>query len=501
MEMATAPDPGVEVAWAPHPGSQALFLSCPIYEVLYTGTRGPGKTDALLMDFAQHCERGYGDAWRGVLFRHEYKPLQEVVAKSKRWFNKIFADRVRFLESKGDYKWVWQSGEELMFRAVKRKADYWDYHGFEIPWIGWEELTAWPDPAVYHVFKSINRSSHPDVPRKYRATCNPYGPGHNWVKAYFIDPSPAGVPFTPDPGQMQDVLGEELSAELDELDRGLRTVTLHGHYSENRSLMEAEPDYPAKIRASASNPAQAKAWLTDDWDIVSGGMFDDVWQREVHVLEGWAPEDTPASWRIDRAFDWGGSAPFSVGWWAESDGTKAPNGHVYPRGTLFRIAEWYGWNGTPNEGLRLTDKQIAQGIAEREERMGVDGRVKPGPADPSIFNDEYSGQGTQYSRMRSAASSVRFVEADNTRQTGWQAMRGMFDEALKELPDREGRPEDSCLYVFEDCRQFIRTVPTLPRDDRDPDDADTDAEDHIADETRYRVMAPDRQAKVSSFRV
>lgn len=500
MVSGTATDTEADVVWAPHPGSQVLFLGCPLYEVLYTGTRGPGKTDALLMDFAQHCEQGYGDAWRGILFRHEYKPLQEVIAKSKRWFNQIFGDRVRFLESKGDYKWLWQSGEELMFRAVKKKADYWDYHGFEIPWIGWEELTAWPDPAVYHVFKSVNRSSHPDVPRKYRATCNPYGPGHNWVKSYFIDPAPPGVPFTPEPDHLEDALGEELTSELDEMDEGLRAVTLHGHYSENRALMEAEPDYPAKIRASASNPAQAKAWLTDDWDIVSGGMFDDVWKREVHVIDGWAPADTPASWRIDRAFDWGSSAPFSVGWWAESDGTRAPNGRTYPRGTLFRIAEWYGWNGTPNEGLRLTDEQIAEGIAEREEHMGIDGRVKPGPADTTIF-DADPGRDSQAERMRKAASSVRFVEADKTRQAGWQAMRGMLDEALKVLPDREGRPEDPCLYVFERCRQFIRTVPTLPRDERDPDDADTEAEDHIADETRYRVMAPDRKAKVSSFRV
>lgn len=45
----------LEVLWTPQPGSQVMFTTCPIFEVLYEGTRGPGKTDALLMDFAQHC--------------------------------------------------------------------------------------------------------------------------------------------------------------------------------------------------------------------------------------------------------------------------------------------------------------------------------------------------------------------------------------------------------------------------------------------------------------
>ena len=49
-------------------------------------------------------------------------------------------------------------------------------------------------------------------------------------------------------------------------------------------------------------------------------------------------------------------------------------------------------------------------------------------------------------------------------------------------------PERPGLFVFESCRHFLRTVPTLPRDAKDPDDVDTLAEDHIGDETRYRIM-------------
>ncbi len=82
-----------KVIWQPHPGSQELFLSSPIYETLYEGTRGPGKTDALLMDFAQFVGRGYQTEWKGILFRREYKEFDDIVEKSRKWFPRIFQGR------------------------------------------------------------------------------------------------------------------------------------------------------------------------------------------------------------------------------------------------------------------------------------------------------------------------------------------------------------------------------------------------------------------------
>lgn len=463
--------------WRPQAGSQALFLASPIYETGYTGTRGPGKTDALLMDFAQHCGRGSGEHWRGILFRRTYKQLADVVAKSKKWFYRIFPG-IRFNE--GDFVWTWPGGEQLLLRYMRVPGDYENYHGHEYPWIGWEELTNWPDLKCYDLMKSCSRSSFPGMPRKYRWNCNPYGVGHNAVKMRMVDPAPPGVVVT-DP------------------ETGLQRVRISGHYSENRALLAADPDYPAKIAAAARNEQEKQAWLDENWDIVAGGMLDDVWRQDVHVLRGrsaWPPAATPSSWRIDRAFDWGSTKPFSVGWWAESDGTEAPNGQVYPRGTLIRIAEWYGWDGkTPNVGLRLTNKAIGQGIKEREEAMGIRDRMKPGPADSSIFVAD-PGKKSIADEIRKYG--VKFVEADKrpgSRKAGWEALR----ERLESTMDRDR--EQPWILIFEACRQWIRTVPTLPRSDKDPDDVDTEAEDHAGDETRYRVKAPRREARTFEHRV
>mgnify|MGYP006967709039 CR=1 FL=1 len=46
------------VIWKPLPGSQTRFLTCPVFEALLEGTRGGGKTDALLMSFWRTLARG-----------------------------------------------------------------------------------------------------------------------------------------------------------------------------------------------------------------------------------------------------------------------------------------------------------------------------------------------------------------------------------------------------------------------------------------------------------
>lgn len=355
-----------KVIWAPQPGSQTLFLTCPIFECLYEGTRGPGKTDALLMDFAREVGRGWGAEWRGVVFRREYKELADVVKKSKKWFKQIFPE-ARFLSALSDYKWVWPTGEELLFRTGKDEDDYWDYHGHEYPWLGFEELTNWASPAFYLSMHSVCRSSHPGVPRRLRATANPYGVGHNWVKARFIEPAPSGHVIRM-PGERE-------------------RVSIKGTIWENKILLANDPEYVKTLEAA--DGAKRKAWLEGDWDIVAGGMFDDVWKRDVHVL---VPFQIPTSWRIDRSFDWGSSKPFSVGWWAQSDGTEArrADGSAvhFPRKSLIRIGEWYGWNGKPNEGSKMLAVDVARGILERERKMGLAGRVKAGPADSAIFDTQ-----------------------------------------------------------------------------------------------------------------
>lgn len=446
--------------WIAQAGSQQLFLNCPIFETLFEGTRGPGKTDALLMDFAQHCGQGFGPSWRGIMFRETYPQLADVVAKAKAWFPLMGAEF-----NEGKYSWKWPDGEELLLRHMRKKDDYWNYHGHSYPWIGWEELTNWATPDCYLLMQSCSRSTVKGMPRKYRATTNPYGKGHNWVKRRFQLPHMRG--------QVIKTPGEP--------DR----IALHGNIIENRILLDADPEYITRIRAAASNPAQANAWLNGSWDITSGGMFDDIWENGVHTMP---PFPIPKTWTIDRAFDWGSSKPFSVGWWAESNGeeVKLPNGNTLRtiRGDLFLIHEWYGCEkGRENVGLKMLASKVGEGIRDRELAMGLFGRVKPGPADSSIF-DEENGNCIARDMEKHGAKFVPADKGPGSRKQGWEQIRKRLEAAKK---PEEGVREHPGMFVFNTCKEWLRTTPPLPRDEEDPDDVDTEVEDHHGDMTRYRV--------------
>lgn len=466
------------VVWAPNAGSQDHFLSCPVFELLFHGTRGPGKTDALLMAFAQHTGKGFGQHWRGVVFRRTFPELDDLIAKSERWLPLMFPSAIYNRVKK---TWRWPTGEALLFRRLIRPSDFKDFQGHEYPFIGFEELTNWPSADCYKPMFSCCRSSHPDVPNLVRATCNPSGPGHNWVKDRFRLA-----------GRWREMI--YIDDAVDEHGNPEKPrAAIHGHMRENPRLPK---DYATTIVSAATSAAMREAWLDGDWDIVAGGMFDDIWSERNVV----APFEVPVSWRIDRAFDWGSSKPFSVGWYAESDGTDLtmPDGRVYStvRGDLFRIREWYGFTGQPNQGVRMSASDIAEGIVEREilwRLRGVDWcRVQDGPADTSIFTVE---NGNSYAMNMAEPvhlngdiyDGVDWLEADKrpgSRKMGWEQMREMIEAANPKPGLPRERP--ALFVVGERNPQFLRTVLSLPRSEKDPDDADTDAEDHVADEVRYR---------------
>lgn len=460
----------IKATWAPQYGSQLAFLnSTPIFEVLYEGTRGGGKTDCLLMDFVQHVGKGYGREWRGIIFRQTYPQLSDIINKTEKWFKLIFPEAKY---NRVEHKWTFPDGEELLLRHMKREDDYWNYHGHAYPWIGWEELCNWPNDKCYKVMMSCCRSTRPDMPRCYRATTNPYGVGHNWVKARYRLPHSRGK-----------VIKDSVVDGAFEPPR----VAIHSSVYENEILMHADPDYINKIRASARNPAELAAWLYGSWDIIAGGMFDDIWDSKYHAVPAVPLKLIPKGWKIDRSFDWGSSKPFAVCWWAESNGEPFEwNGKMYGtvRGDLYLIQEWYGWNGQRNEGLRMLARDIAQGIVDRETDWGIRARTGNGVADASIFDVENGNSIAKDMELK----GVRWQPADKSagsRKQGWELIRNMLKGAKP--PELGGTRENAGLFIMNNCQQTLETLPVLPRSDSDPDDVNTHAEDHLADAMRYRV--------------
>lgn len=518
-------DENDNVIWEPHIGAQTDALEYGVNDLLFCGTRGPGKTDAQLMRFRSLVGMGYGTFWRGIIFDKEYKMLDDLVTKSKRWFFPM-NDGARFLSSNSDYKWIWPTGEELLFRQVSRLDDYWSYHGHEYPFVGWNELTKYATAELYERMMSVNRSGFdpgkntprlegdnwvaewnricqaghyegrpfrsgdyetidgrplPPIPLEVFSTCNPLGPGHNWVKRRFVDIATYGKIVY----KRTVVLDPKTQTEIEVV----RTQsTIFGKHSENRNL---DPVYLAGLK-NTSNDNERKAWDDGDWDIVAGGAFDDVYTKSTHVLPRFK---VPKGWFVDRSMDWGSSHPFSIGWWSEANGEEAilPDGRIFcpPPGTLIQIAEIYGTKeiGT-NKGLKLGAKEVARLIKEKEAELvnggWVSGKIYEGPADNQISDvHEASSDTIEKIMSDNKVTWERSDKSPGSRKVGMQLMRDRFEN----LTNHEGPG----LAFMANCVGSIATIPVLPRDKDKIDDVDTSAEDHPYDMTRYRVLKGNRR--------
>lgn len=433
--------------WKPQPGPQldAIMATwCP--ELFYGGAAGGGKSDFLVGDFVQDVPT-YGGAWQGILFRKTLRELEKIIQRSMQIYPQTGG---KWHEQKK--KWTWGNGATLIMAYMEHERDFTSYQGHEYTWIGWDELTNWPTDAPYRMMISRLRSSFNVPTKRIRATANPGGVGHGWVKGRFIDPHPRGYhPF------------------IDEM-TGRERMFIPARLTDNRILMQNDPDYAAALQGVGS-PELVRAWLEGDWTIIAGAYFPEF-SMDKHVVK---PHPIPEHWTKFRAIDWGSRAPFSIGWYAVSDGNPCEGGQIYPAGAIIKYREWYGATtergSQTRVGLMMNAKEVAEGIKDRTGSEKIAYTV----IDPGAFgtqNGPSAGEDL-------ARSGVPVQRAANDRVQGWQQLRAR-------LKGRDGQP---ALYFFSTCADTIRTLPLLQHDERKPEDVDTETEDHAGDETRYACMS------------
>jgi len=182
----------------------------------------------------------------------------------------------------------------------------------------------------------------PDMACVFIGATNPGGPGHAFCKALWMDHL-----FPP-----------EFKHPID--------YTKCFAYVPSKAEDNPHLDSAYWAQLQTLPPHLRAAFRDGSWDLFKGQAFQE-WKRDFHVIEPLYfrhldgkvrlyPEGAP----LFMTFDWGFGAPFSVGWW-----------WVDPEGRKYRFAEWYGFTGAPNMGLRLPDPVIAKGIIQREAGMGL----------------------------------------------------------------------------------------------------------------------------------
>lgn len=440
------------VIWTPTEKQAKMFRRGEL-EGLYGGAAGGGKSDFLVIAAARDINVPW---YKGLIIRKTYPQLMEIEEKCFRLYPKLYPG-AKYNASK--HTWVFPNGAKIMLGSMQHANDKYKYQGHEYDFIGFDELTMFTYEE-YSYLQSRNRPSGPGTHVCMRATANPGGIGHGWVKQYFVT---AGKPEETVWRKQEIILpnGEKKAFWLS-------SVFVPSSVFDNPHLLKNDPLYLAKL--ANRSEAERDALLYGLWDSYEGQVFVE-WrndrehyldQKWTHVIE---PFRIPPTWRIIRSFDYGYNKPYSVGWFA-IDGD----------GRYYRIQEDYGCTNRPNTGVRRTVEEIAQRIREFEHcDLNLKGRHIYGVADPAIFAE------TNGSSIADgfAKCGVYWNPGDNTRLAGKMQYhnRLAFDE--------RGVP---MLYIFSNCKDFIRTIPNLVYSEKHIEDVDTEAEDHIYDEARYALM-------------
>ena len=434
----------------PNP-KQRIFLADNHRHVAYGGARGGGKSWAIRVKALLLCLR-----WAGIkilIVRKTYKeltnnhiiPLQQMIPVDVARYNKT--DKVFTFTNKST---IW-------FGYCSCDSDLDQYQGAEYDVIFFDEATQLKEDWVKKINLAVRQPN--GLPKRSYYTMNPGGVSHSYFKRLFIDK-------------------KYESAEIPENYSFTQALV-----TDNKALMEMSPEYKAELEAL---PAKLREmWLFGRWDVCEGMFFEDFREtpdidlchkagvtpevalkqrRFTHVIE---PFEIPRGWNIMRSYDFGYNKPFSLGYWA-----------VDYDGVLYRIMEMYGCTQTPDEGVKWSPDEQFKRIAELEQtHPWLKGRhIVDSVADPAIW-DASRGESIADTAMR---YGIYFTPGDNERIPGWMQVHYRFQF------DDNGYPR---MYVFNNCKAFIRTIPLMMFSETHPEDIDTKLEDHCPDEVRYMCMS------------
>lgn len=440
------------IDYYPQP-KQALFHSSPANEVLYGGAAGPGKSHALRFEGLIWCLRIPGI--QVYLFRRTFPELEKNhILPSLTQFPREFCEY-----KKGDKRWEFSNGSMLHFCHCQYEQDVFQYQGAEIHLLLIDELTTFTE-FIYDYLRSRVRCTL-DIPERYRhkipgieCGSNPGGVGHNFVKERWVDY----------------MLPMEIK-QAPPREGGMTRQYIPGLLSDNEILMRTDPEYIHRLDA-LPEPYRT-AYKDGNWNIFMGQAFN--FSREHHVIK---PIPIPNNAPIYMTYDWGFGKPFSMGWW-----------WVDADGRIYRFAEWYGWNGMPNEGIRWEDSRVAEGLIEKERELTntdiinywTSPRVRYAGHDCWNKKPDYKGGGQGKSTSEIFAErGIYLTKGDSNRSLKIRQFRERLKIVEGEMP---------MMMVYSTCEQFIRTITTLQTDPHDPEDIDSKGEDHIYDEACHICMA------------
>lgn len=441
------------------------------YDLFLGGGRGGGKSHLLCALFLRHCEQ-YKDQAKCLVVRKSFPGLQDLESDFKSFFGAVYGKSLKVDTQK--HRFTLPNGAYIQLDQLERESDFNKYQGKSFTHIAVDESGQYASPVCVDRLRSSLRAPK-GVPVRFIVLANPGGTGHSWLVNRYAQQK-AWQPYT-------------------DKATGFEFVTVSSTYRDNDFIDQEK--YAKNLKASCStDPELGKAWLNGDWSVLRGAYFSNVIDESRVMIEPWShiPErgnrlynddskgyrtngrHLKSRWNVYLAHDFGVAAPSVTYLCVKSPGGVAPDGNHYPRGSIILLDEETTTHPDDlNTGLGLTVPDQASRIINMCKHWGVSAY---GVADDAIFNKTGSELGSIADEFRKAG--VSFYRAKKgSRLAGWQIMRRMLADA--------GSPDVPGLYVSRNCKIWWQTVPSLPRDTRNPEDVDSSSADHAADACRYAV--------------
>jgi hypothetical protein len=437
------------VLWQPNSDVQRAFLACSARTAMMGGGAGGGKTSALLVAAALQTANPKHHA---VIFRRDLPSLRHIITASYPLFLPMRASY-----NKAEHCWTFPRGSTIEFSHLEDETAMYQHAGKEYSFIGFDELQQLPGDSIDSRGQPINSAfsfmqsrlraaKDSGLRLEIRCTATPGGVGMQWVKSYFR---------IPDSGESTEFVDEVT---------GFRRAYFKSTVADNPAMAD---DYRRMLLDLPA--AQRKALLHGDWSSYVGQVFEE-WNFQRDTCE---PFEVPDTWDMWRACDDGYAAPAAVLWLAFDK--------LHDR--IFVVDELYERGLTPED--------LARAVLQRDRRFERDiGGVIDSAAFAEIGLGGEGGKGSRGDIMNSLGCAWTPSEKGS----------GSRVHGLSVIHQRLVLRKDGFagLVITRNCRNLIRTLPSLVYSRSHPEDVDDSCEQHATDALRYGLT---RKKKATTERI
>ena len=422
------------VVFKPNEGPQTDFLAASEREVFYGGARGGGKSYAMLIDPLRYCDKQHH---RALLLRRTMPELRDLITHSQRLYGRAYPG-AKWREQ--EKEWRFPSGAKIEFGYAENMTDALRYQGQSYTWIGIDELPQYHSPDIYNFLRSSLRSVDTEIPVYMRATGNPGNIGSQWVREMFVDPAMPNFAF-------------DINIDTPNGNKVITRRFIPAKLQDNPYLIQTDDYY---VMLASLPEIQRKQFLEGDWDAFEDSAFPEF-NKSIHVVD---PFEMPKGWQKFRAADWGYSSPACCLWFA-----------IDYDNNLWAYRELYTQKITADVFARKV-LELEHGEYIRYGVLDASTWAKRGDVGPSIAETMIQ-------------TGCRWRPSDRTPKS---RISGKL-EIHKRLKTSDDKKKEPGLRIFSTCRNLLRTFPTLPLDDNNPEDINTHVEDHAYDALRYGCMS------------